>query len=125
VTPRQTVAETAGFIRDAEHAGLDERERAVIVDVVAADPSGGVEVVGSGGIRKVRIAGRGKGKSGGYRIMVAYLGPALPAYILALLSKGERANFSAGEIADMRSLTSEIRRFWSKRHHGQAGRSHH
>lgn len=100
---------------------MSEAERERIVATVSADPAGGDEVVGSGGVRKVRVAGRGKGKSGGYRIMVAYLGPELPAYILALLSKGERANFSDDEVRAMRAVTGSIRE--SRKRHGQ-GRRH-
>ena len=80
-----------------------------MVDTVATNPAQGDEVQGSGGVRKVRVAGRGKGKSGGYRVMVAYLGEDLPAYLLAVLSKGERANFSPAEIAGMRQATTAIK----------------
>ena len=110
--PSHTVAETSEFDRDAKAAGVSEDERRRIVESVAADPMGGVEVVGSGGVRKVRIAGRGKGKSGGYRIMVAYVGPAAPAYLLALLSKGERSNFPDAELKAMKALTSRLRDYW-------------
>jgi hypothetical protein len=34
---------------------------------------------------------------------------------LALLSKGERGNFTAGEIAAFKTLTSEIARYWRRR----------
>ena len=85
------------------------------MDAIAADPGQGAEVVGSGGVRKVRIAGRGKGKSGGYRVMVAYVGEEAPAYLLALLSKGDRANFSKAEIAQMRIVTTAIKMNWRKR----------
>ena len=66
-------------------------------------------------MRKVRFAGRGKGKSGGYRVVTAYFGPNVPVYLLALLSKGDRGNFSAAEIAGFRKLTSAIARYWRGR----------
>ena len=113
--PLHTVAETPQFIRDAAGAGLTADERRVIVDVIASNPTAGDEVRGSGGVRKVRIAGRGKGKSGGYRLMAAYFGTDAPVYLLALLSKGERANFSDQEIRGFKSLTAEISLFWRKR----------
>ena len=61
-------------------------------------------------MRKVRFAGRGKGKSGGFRIMSVFVGDDLPVYLLAALSKGERANFSAREIAMFKAMTNELRR---------------
>jgi hypothetical protein len=62
-----------------------------------------------------RFAGRGKGKSGGYRVVTAYFGAGLPVYLVALLSKGDRANFSAAEIAAFKKLTTEIARYWQGR----------
>jgi mRNA-degrading endonuclease RelE of RelBE toxin-antitoxin system len=46
---------------------------------------------------KVRLAGRGKGKSGGYRLITYYGTEDVPVFLLALFSKGDRANLSVGE----------------------------
>jgi RelE toxin of RelE / RelB toxin-antitoxin system len=54
----------------------------------------------------------GKGKSGGYRVITAYFGTNVPVYLVALLSKGERSNFSAAEVAAFKKLTGEISRYW-------------
>lgn len=109
---RWTIAETPQFIRDAEALGLSEDERRSIIDRIAAEPTTGDEIRGSGGMRKVRFAGRGKGKSGGYRVLSVHLGPDAPTYLLAILSKGERGNFSPREIAAMRAFVERIRTFW-------------
>lgn len=45
-----------------------------IVCYLAADPMAGDEIAGTGGCRKVRFAGRGNGKSGGYRTITFYTG---------------------------------------------------
>ncbi|MGH6952375.1 MAG: type II toxin-antitoxin system RelE/ParE family toxin [Vitreimonas sp.] len=90
--PLHTVAETPEFLRKAAAAGMGEEERGAIVRAIAANPKAGDLVPGSGGVFKRRFAGRGRGKSGGYRTMVAYLGPDAPAYALSLLSTGERDN---------------------------------
>lgn len=65
-TVLHTIVETPRFIRDAETVGIDDAARKSIVDAIAADPTQGDEVQGSGGVRKVRVAGRGRGKSGGW-----------------------------------------------------------
>jgi hypothetical protein len=52
---------------------------------------------GTGGARKVRFAGRGKGKSGGYRVITFYSGGDLPVFLLTVFAKGERANLSKAE----------------------------
>jgi hypothetical protein len=108
--PGHTVAETPGFIADCKEEGVSDAERAAIVNAIALDPSAGDLVQGSGGVFKRRFAGRGKGKSGGYRVMVAYVGENVPAYLLALLGKGTRANFDADEIKAMRQFTTGLKR---------------
>jgi hypothetical protein len=58
------VAELPQFVRDADRIGLSADEVQTIVSEIAARPLQGDEIRGSGGVRKVRFAGRGKGKSG-------------------------------------------------------------
>jgi hypothetical protein len=111
----QAVAELPQFIRDSEAAGLSNEERMAIIDAIAANPTLGDIIRGSGGLRKVRFPRHGKGKSGGYRVITAHFGPDAPVYLVALLSKGERSNFSAAEIASFRKLTNDIGRFWERR----------
>ena len=110
-----TVVETPQYLRDTGRSGLAEDDRKAIVDLIAATPQQGVEIQGSGGVRKIRIGGRGKGKSGGYRVIAAYFGPNAPVYLLALLSKGDRENFSDAEIAGFKALTMVIGRHWRER----------
>lgn len=88
---------------------MSELERRAAVDAVAADPAAGDMIEGSGGCRKLRIARRGQGKSGGYRVVSAYVGPARPVYLLAVLAKGSRANFSQSEIAAMRAAMTALK----------------
>jgi len=77
------VIETPTFLRDAR--GLSEGRREQIVDYVSRHPLAGDPMRGTGGARKLRIAGQGKGKSGGYRVITYYGGlwrrgyPCVPA----------------------------------------------
>jgi hypothetical protein len=59
-------------------------------------------IPGTGGARKYRFAGRGKGKSGGYRIVTYYAGDDIPVAIMALINKGERAGLSQAECNALR-----------------------
>jgi hypothetical protein len=76
----QTVIETPRFQKSARKNGLSEREVEAIIDVIAANPDCGDEMAGTGGFRKVRVAGRGKGKSGGYRLVTFFSGPTIPVF---------------------------------------------
>lgn len=116
-SPLHTVAETSTFIRDAEAERMPRTSRLALKAMLAADPEAGDLIVGSGGIRKVRLAGRGKGKSGGYRVLTGYVGPDAPVYLLAVLSKGDRDTFSDAEVQQLAKLTSSIRAHWNRRQH--------
>jgi hypothetical protein len=92
-----TVIETTAYLRAARDGGLSESERDAIVTMIANDPVAGDEIVGTGGCRKVRVAGRGKGKSGGYRLITFFSGADVPVYLLTVFSKGQRSDLTAAE----------------------------
>lgn len=103
-----TVAETESYLATARRAGMTAREMEAAVAMIAANPAVGDLIVGSGGCRKVRLAGRGKGKSGGYRIVTYYWRENSPVYLIAALSKGSAGDFSQVQIAAMAQATKRI-----------------
>jgi len=103
-----TVIETPAYLADARASGLTETEREAIVEMIASNPQAGDEIGGTGGARKVRVAGRGKGKSGGYRVITFYSGKDVPVFLLAIYSKGEKANLSKSERNELKSILGEI-----------------
>lgn len=102
------VIETQTFLKDAADAGMAEEERLAIVNSIAHDPNQGDLMVGTGGVRKVRFAGRGKGKSGGYRVVSYFAAVDVPVLLLAVIDKGERANLS---MAERNELKKELQGF--------------
>ena len=56
-----TVAETQSFGRAAKAVDMSDDEIAALVSFIAENPMAGDEIVGTGGCRKIRFAGRGKG----------------------------------------------------------------
>ena len=105
----QTVIETESYLREAKDAKMSDDERTSAVDLVAANPEVGIVMQGTGGVRKVRLAGRGKGKSGGYRIVYFYGGGDIPVFLLTVFGKGEKDNLTQGERNALRSLTTTLR----------------
>lgn len=93
----QTVLLTPTFERQAKETGLSEEDVQEIASFIAANPLQGDLMAGTGGARKLRFAGRGKGKSGGYRTIHFFGGDDVPVFLLAVLSKGERANLTKAE----------------------------
>jgi hypothetical protein len=97
-----TVIETPSFLADCRNAGLSDDEMSTIAATISNDPSAGELIPGTGGARKLRFAGRGKGKSGGYRTVSYFAGEDIPVLLLALISKGERADLSQAERNELR-----------------------
>ncbi len=114
-----TIVETPSYLADAKGAGLSESDRDAIVEMLANDPEAGDEISGTGGARKVRVAGRGKGKSGGYRVITFYSGKDIPVFLLTLYSKGEKANLTKAERNELKSILGDI-----VKHYRKGGKRH-
>jgi hypothetical protein len=102
------VVETAPFIAAAKAAGLSGADVSRIVEYFARRPDAGDVIQGTGGARKVRFAGRGKGKSGGYRVITFYSGADLPVFLLTVFCKGERPDLTKGERNALAQLTKVL-----------------
>lgn len=63
---------------------------------------------GTGGARKVRFAGRGKGKSGGYRVITYYAADDVPVFLLDLFAKGDKVNVTKAERNELREILSTL-----------------
>lgn len=92
-----SVLTTPVFEADASDAGLSDGEVQVMAAWLSANPLAGDVMQGTGGARKVRFGGKGKGKSGGYRTIHYYGGDDVPLFLLALIDKGERDNLTKAE----------------------------
>ena len=65
-------------------------------------------MVGTGGAHKLRWATGGRGKRGGLRVITLYGGQALPAFLVAVFGKGEKANLMQAERNELRKLLREL-----------------
>jgi hypothetical protein len=100
-----TVIETPAFIAAARGEDVPEATIRRLISRLARDPEAGDVIQGTGGCRKVRMAGRGKGKSGGYRVITFYTGRGLPLFLLTLFGKDSMENLSRSERNDLKDLT--------------------
>lgn len=90
-------------------------EVADLVNYLAANPTAGDEMAGTGGCRKLRVAGRGKGKSGGYRTITFFSGPMIPVFLITVFSKGEKANLTKAERNQLAAVTGKLAEDYKKR----------
>lgn len=109
----QTVAETTAYLRRAERL-LTAPERSDIVAYLAAHPKAGDLIEGTGGIRKLRWARAGMGKSGGVRIIYYVHSEAIPLYLLTVFAKNERGNLSRSERNDLSGLVEILVNYWRR-----------
>lgn len=96
MTALQTVVELPEFIRRAR-AIMSDDERMALVNHVAAQPESGVSL--GGGLRKMRIARKGGGKSGGFRTVYVFGGLHMPIFLLTVFAKNEKDNLTRAEQA--------------------------
>jgi hypothetical protein len=104
----QTVVETSAFLDDARSLRLSDGERLAIVTWIAANPAAGDVIEGTGGARKVRFAGRGKGKRGGYRLITFFSGTDIPVFLLNIFSKSEKTDLAPKERRVLKSVLARI-----------------
>jgi hypothetical protein len=114
-----TVIRTPTFLSDAKASGLSDEEQDEIVARISNNPLAGDIMKGTGGCRKIRFAGREKGKSGGYRTIHYFAGDDVPVLLLALINKGESANLSK---AERNALQLELKGYASDYRDGVAER---
>jgi len=97
-----TVVEMPAYLKAAKQCGMTDQEMKLAVDTVSATPVVGDLIVNSGGLRKIRLAGRGKGKSGGYRIITYYASKEdEPVFLVWVFSKGDTGNLSDAQVKQL------------------------
>ena len=103
----QTVVETSTYLAIANKL-FSEEERADIVALVAADPECGDVIRGTGGFRKVRVAGKGMGKSGGARVVYIWRNKRFPVFLITVFPKNEKENLSTAERNALKKRANSI-----------------
>ena len=72
-------------------------------------PDAGAILQHSGGVRKVRWAAGGKGKSGGLWIIYYWMKSDDQIFLLTLYGKGDKADLSAAELKQVVKLIEELK----------------
>jgi len=100
----QTIVELPEYKKKVEKL-LSDDENKQIISYLAEHPKSGVLMQGTGGVRKLRWAKDGSGKSGGVRVIYYYHNEAVPLFMLTLFGKNEKANLSKSECNILSKLT--------------------
>lgn len=110
-----TVVQMSAFRKNAEHLGLSNAEIMEIIDYFMQNPMAGSVIKDMGGARKVRFAFKGKGKSGGSRIISFYSGVDMPVFLLNIYAKNEKINISKSEASALKGILNAITKEYSKK----------
>ena len=105
MTRLQTIVETEPFLRRAKAIMTDDEREAIVV-FLAANPEAGISL--GGGLRKVRVAREGGGKSGGYRTLYVFGGSHVPLFLLTVFAKNEKDNLTKVEQAAAVELSKKL-----------------
>ncbi|MBL1435547.1 MAG: type II toxin-antitoxin system RelE/ParE family toxin [Rhodobacteraceae bacterium] len=103
-----TVALTPMFLNQAKREGMADKDISDIVNVLADNPNAGDLMAGTGGARKLRHAGRGKGKSGGYRTIHYFGGDDVPVFLLSVYGKGTADNLTKAERNELAKILPKM-----------------
>jgi mRNA-degrading endonuclease RelE of RelBE toxin-antitoxin system len=103
-----TVIEFPPFLSQVGKS-IEPEERDDVVDFLARSPEAGDPIPGTGGIRKLRWAGKGKGKRGGLRIIYYFYNETAPVFLLTVYGKGEQEDLTNEQKARMVDLTSRLK----------------
>lgn len=109
-----TIAETEPFRRKVGRL-LSENEKTELIAYLSMNPNAGVLIQGTGGIRKLRWARSGQGKSGGVRVIYYFHNEEMPLYLLTLFGKNEKANISKDEKNLLSKAVRVLVKYWSQR----------
>ncbi|WPL19486.1 Toxin HigB-2 [Thiorhodovibrio winogradskyi] len=99
--------ETPTFTRLLNNLLTDDEYR-VFQNVLVEKPDRGDLIKGGGGIRKLRHALPGRGKSGGVRIIYYWIQDAYQIYLLLIYSKSRKDSLTDQETALLRQLVKEL-----------------
>ena len=103
-----TVVETSAFARRAEKLLTDEEHEDLLL-YLSMYHKVGDEIQGTGGVRKLRYAIGGRGKSGGVRAIYYFFDEVNPLLALFLYGKNEQANLTPSEKKLAASLAAAMK----------------
>jgi hypothetical protein len=103
-----TIVETSAFARRAEKL-LSAQEHEELLLYLSVFYAAGDEIPGTGGVRKLRYALQGRGKSGGVRVIYYFFDEMNPLLALFLYAKNDQANLTPAEKKLATSLAAALK----------------
>lgn len=102
------IVRTKRYLKDIKRLGVTAVEQDALERSIASDPTGGDVIRGLAGIRKLRFAFGGRGKSGGGRVIYFLLLADDVALLLTAYAKNEKADLSSEDRKVLLALLKEL-----------------
>jgi len=104
-----TVIETAQFLKKSKQI-MAQGEKDDLIDTIARNPKAGEVIPKTGGIRKLRVAREGQGKSGSFRSIYYYYDHKNPVFLFTVFGKNEKANLTDAEKNALYKIVQQIKK---------------
>ncbi len=108
-TTVHAVLETSAFSRSVD-ALLSRDDRAALIETLARNPLAGDLIPGLGGVRELRFAPKGRGKSGAFRVIYYVLAKDMPILALLIYGKNVQSDLSPAQRKAVLALMTEMKR---------------
>jgi len=97
------IIETSTFTKRVQEILSEEEYRLFQIKLIG-DPEAGNIIQGSGGIRKIRWAGSGRGKRGGSRILYYWYNKQGLLLMLFIFKKNEKDDLSQAQLNTLKTI---------------------
>ena len=101
--------ETPSFTKKWFSLGFNDEDLAELEQFLVENPETGDMMVGTGGLRKLRFAFKGKGKSGSARICYVDFAAFEKDYLIQVFSKDEKPNLTDAEKNAVRKVIAILK----------------
>jgi hypothetical protein len=106
---------TKVFDRQWTALGCDDNDLLELQKAICANPQEPPVILGTGGVRKIRVALDGRGKSGGARVLyVDFIAQSIVGLLYAY-SKGDKENINDEERKLLKLMVEQINKNWRNR----------
>ena len=108
---------TSEFDKQWEYMGLEDDDRRRLENEIVNNTTVGAVMRGTGGLRKMRFAFEGKGKSGSARVLYVDFVVYERVYLIYAYPKGQKDDISSEERKVFKSLIDQARKDLGGRNH--------
>lgn len=105
----RTFFETRHFTKKCYELGFTDDDLVSLQQVLLENPKAGDVMKGTGGLRKVRFAFHGSGKSGSVRVCYIDIEGVMEIHLIDVFSKNEKDNLTMAERNAVRSVVEKIK----------------